>query len=253
MRYQDQHGRFNYCAPANLAMALSYWGWEGDRDDTGPALKPDPKDKNVMPYEMADYVESDTGLRVVTRMGGDLDLLKRSLAAGFPVLVEKGTYLRDLSGVVSWMGHYQVVTGYDEARGVFTVQDSYVSADLEQTYEDMIRGWRSFNYTYQIIYPPEKETEVIAVLGPDWDETESYRRAAQKASDEIYALSGTDQFFAWFNRGTSLVQLQDYAGAAAAYDEAFGTVYPNLAAEERPWRMLWYQTCLLYTSDAADE
>ncbi len=37
--YEDQHGRWNYCAPANLAMALSFWGWQGNRDVVGPALK----------------------------------------------------------------------------------------------------------------------------------------------------------------------------------------------------------------------
>ncbi|MEJ2413618.1 MAG: hypothetical protein P8Y34_11610, partial [Anaerolineales bacterium] len=31
--YVDQHERWNYCGPANLAMALNYWGWPGDRDD----------------------------------------------------------------------------------------------------------------------------------------------------------------------------------------------------------------------------
>ena len=102
--YEDQHGRWNYCAPANLAMALSYWGWKGDRDVVGPVLKPDPKDKNVMPYEMVDYIQTHTDLRVASRVGGDLDTLKRFIAAGFPVLVEKGTYLTDLTGVKSWMG-----------------------------------------------------------------------------------------------------------------------------------------------------
>ena len=45
IRYQDQHGLWNYCAPATLAMQLSYWGWEGDRTDTGVILKPFEKDK----------------------------------------------------------------------------------------------------------------------------------------------------------------------------------------------------------------
>ena len=69
----------------------------------------------------------------------------------------------------------------------------------------------------------------------------NFQRAAQKASDEIYALTGIDQYFAWYNRGTNLVQLQDYAGAAQAYDQAFA-VYPSIPENERPWRMLWYQT-----------
>jgi tetratricopeptide (TPR) repeat protein len=239
--YEDQHGRWNYCAPANLAMALSYWGWQGDRDVVGPALKPEEKDKNVMPYEMVDYVETQTNLKVFERVGGDLDLLKRFLAAGYPVLVEKGTYLRDLTGVVSWMGHYQVITGYDEASQQFTAQDSFVKPDHPVPYDEMIDGWRAFNYTYLIIFPPEKEAEVQALLGADADETTNYQNAALKASNEVYGLAGIDQYFAWFNRGTNLVKLQDFAGASAAYDEAF-KVYPTIPESERPWRMLWYQT-----------
>jgi hypothetical protein len=241
VRYEDQHGRLNYCAPANLSMALSYWGWNGNRDVVGPVLKPDDKDKNVMPYEMVDYVNGQTDLRAVERVGGDLDLLKRFLAAGYAVLLEKGVYLRDLTGVVSWMGHYQVITGYDQASSAFTTQDSFIEANHLVTYDDLVTGWRAFNYTYIIIYPPDKEAEVMDLLGPDADETANYQNASLKASNEIYGLSGIDQYFAWFNRGTNLMELQDYAGAAAAYDEAFA-VYPTIPEADRPWRMLWYQT-----------
>jgi hypothetical protein len=241
VKYEDQHNRYNYCAPANLSMALSFWGWKGSRDTVGPVLKPDSKDKNVMPYEMADYVLEHTDLKALVRVGGDLDLIKRFLSAGFPVLVEKGTFLVDLQNVLSWMGHYEVITGYDDARQVFIGQDSYIGPDTAVPYDKMIMDWRSFNYTYILIFPMDKEAQVLELLGPDADEAENYRRAAQKASDEIPRLSGADRFFALYNRGTNLVSLQDYAGGAAMYDEAF-TYYPNIAEKDRPWRILWYQT-----------
>jgi hypothetical protein len=31
--YVDQHGGWNLCGPATLAMALTYWGWDGSRND----------------------------------------------------------------------------------------------------------------------------------------------------------------------------------------------------------------------------
>ncbi len=241
VRYEDQHVCCNYCAPANLSMALSFWGWQGNRDVVAPALKPDKQDKNVMPYEMVDYVENHTDLAVAYRLGGDLDLIKRFLAAGFPVLLEKGTYLRDLTGVVSWMGHFQVVTGYDDPGGYFIAQDSFVKPDHQVPFDQMIEGWRAFNYTYLVIYPPEKEAQVVSLLGSDADEITNYQNAALKASNEIFGLSGIDQYFAWFNRGASLVKLEDYAGAAGAFDEAF-KVYPSIPEADRPWRMLWYNT-----------
>lgn len=241
VRYEDQHNRWNYCAPANLAMALSFWGWKGDRDDTGPVLKPNNKDKNVMPYEIVTYVQEQTDLRVVQRVAGDNNLLKRFIAAGFPVLIEKGTYLRDMTGAITWMGHYTVVNGYDDGKSAFITQDSYISPDYIVSYADMTTAWRSFNYVYLIIYPAEREAEVMALLGPDADETYNLQQAAQRASDEIFATTGIDHYFAWFNRGTSLMQLQDYSGAAQAYDEAF-QFYPSISEKERPWRMMWYQT-----------
>jgi tetratricopeptide (TPR) repeat protein len=204
-------------------------------------VKPDPKDKNVMPYEMAEYVRENTELGAVVRVGGDLDTIRRFINSGYPVLVEKGTYLTDLAGVYSWMGHYQVVTGYDDEKQEFIAQDSYVGADHIVPYDEMERNWRAFNNTYMIIHPLEDEAEVISLLGEDADETSNYQRAAQRASDEIFALQFSDQFFAWFNRGTNLMYLQDYAGAADAYDNAFA-VYAGLDEANRPWRMLWYQT-----------
>ena len=239
--YQDQHGRYNYCAPANLAMALSYWGWNGNQDVLGPVIKPDPKDRNVMPYEMVDYIETETELSVVDRVGGDVDTIKRFLAAGFPVLVERGVYFRDLTGVVSWMGHFQVITGYDDTGEYFITQDSYLQPDYEVAYDEMVKHWRAFNYTYLIIYPPEEESSVLRLLGDDADEETNYKNAAIKASNEIFGLSGIDQYFAWYNRGTNLMNLKDYTGAASAYDEAFA-MYPTIPESERPWRMLWYQT-----------
>ena len=241
VKYEDQHGRFNYCGPSNLSMALTFWDWKGNRDVVGRAIKPENDDKNVMPYEMADFAETQAGLGSAVRVGGDLDLVKELVANGFPVILEKGTFLTDLAGEFSWMGHYQLVTGYDQAKQILIVQDTYIGPDHEMSYQDILDGWRAFDYLYIVIYPPDRETEVKAILGSRWDETTSEQTAAQVASEEVYTLSGRDQFFAWFNRGTSLMMLQDYAGAAQAYDQAF-SVYPSIPEEERPWRMMWYQT-----------
>jgi tetratricopeptide (TPR) repeat protein len=235
---RHEYQKWNNCGPANLAMALSFWGWQGDQRPIAAFTKPNPRDKNVMPYELADYVREQTEFQVVVRAAGDLELLKRFVAAGLPVIVEKGFEGAAFDG---WMGHYEVVTGYDDARARFTVQDSYIMPDLPVPYEQLESYWRNFNYTYLVVFPPEREAEVLALLGPHADETYNLRAAAQKASDEIFTSIGRDQFFAWFNRGTSLTRLQDYAGAAAAYDEAF-QVYASLDPQIRPWRMMWYQT-----------
>jgi len=52
-----------------------------------------------------------------------------------------------------------------------------------------------------------------------------------------------DQFFAFYNYGSNLVSLRDFAGAAKAYDTAFA-LYDSLPEDMsiRPYRILWYQT-----------
>ncbi|MGD2156550.1 MAG: C39 family peptidase [Anaerolineales bacterium] len=239
--------KWNNCGPANLAMALSYW--TGPRElgvyelyQTKPAayLKPNPRDKNVMPYEMVAYVNGETDLRALMRVGGDLETIKRFVAAGFPVLVEKGFEGARFDG---WMGHYEVVSGYDDSQEEFFVYDSFVGPEnaFPIPYEQIDTYWRHFNNTYIIIYPPEREEQVMTLLGPHADELYNYQQAAQRASDEIFTFVDRRRVFAWFNRGTNLVYLDDYAGAAAAYDEYF-KLYAELSEKERPWRNLWYQS-----------
>ncbi len=239
--YQDQHGLWNYCAPANLAMQLSYWGWDGDRLDTGTVLKPFEKDKNVMLYEMADYVINNTELQAITRSGGNLTVLKSLIANGFPVLVEKGVFIRDTNGKVSWMGHYAVLNGYDDEKQQFLSQDSYFRPDFPVSYDDLLSQWRSFNYIFLVVYSVDQETKLMDVLGAYAEVRNADQIAYQKANEELSTTQGNDLFYAWFNRGTSMVQLQDYAGAAEAFDQAF-LVYPQLPEKDRPWRIMWYQT-----------
>lgn len=246
-KYYDQHGMYNYCAPATLAMGVSYWGWSGSRLEVGDWVKPYRKDLNVMPYEMEEFARTQAGLGAITRVGGSADLLKRLIASGFPVLVEKGVYFRDMAGDTTWMGHYQFVTGYDDAQNSFIAQDSYLrpGEDVLEPYDSFLSNWRAFNYTYIVLYPLDREADLLSVLGGDQaDETANFIWAAELASEEIYSgLDGVDLFFAWYNRGTNLVKLQDFSGAAAAYDQAF-TIYNSLPEDKsvRPYRILWYQT-----------
>ena len=235
---QHEYQTWNNCGPATLAMALSYWKWDGNQRIIADFTKPNPRDKNVTPYELTAYVEEKTQLQTILRVGGEIELLKRFLAAGFPVIIEKGFEGRDFDG---WMGHYVLVTGYSDSDQQFTFQDSYYGPDQVMGYEDFESFWRAFNFTYIVVYPSESKDEVMEILGFQADEDFNYRHAAQKASDEIYTLNGRDQFFAWFNRGANLVSLQDFAGAASAYDEAFA-IYPDIPEKKRPWRMMWYQT-----------
>lgn len=246
VKYEDQHGRWNYCGPANLSMALTFWGWEGNRDVVGQAIKPNSDDKNVMPYEMQDFIAGqEKGLSSLLRVGGDIDVLKRLVAGGFPVVAEKGYYEVDYTGRLGWLGHYQFVTGFDDEKGVLIVQDTYIKdgKDHEFPYADFIEGWRSFNYLFLVVFPEERAAEVYELLGPYADPDWANRHALQVAQAEAETLSGIDQYFAYFNVGASHVSLLEYADATYAFDYAFSTLYTALPEDGlRPYRMMWYQT-----------
>ncbi|MEW6239463.1 MAG: C39 family peptidase, partial [Chloroflexota bacterium] len=226
--YEHQHGRLNYCGPANFSMSLTFWGWDGDRDVIGQAVKPSDKDKNVMPYELQDYITDNVpGMTSVLRFGGEIEMIKRLVAAGFPVVVEKGIYELDLNGKFGWMGHYAFVTGYDETKQELIYQDTYqppgapAGPNRRISYDDFTEGWRSFNFVFVVVYPVEREAEVLSALGNWADEAWATRHALERAQAEGQSLTGIDQFFAWFNAGTSHVDLLQYADASIAYDYAF--------------------------------
>ena len=257
-KYVDQKNRWNYCGPANLTMALDFVGWDGNRDDIARAIKPgiqDPKldfiqqgrsDVNVMPYEMADFVNDETEFRALSRFGGDIDLAKKLLAAGFPFIAEKGYYEKDYTGKVAWLGHYQFVTGYDDAKGVLVVQDTWNDGpNFQIPYEEFAssEAWLSFDNIFIVVYTPDRERELLNVLGPYADERWAAQHAREVAEESIAGSAGIDQYFAWFAKGTSHVALQEYADAATAFDQAFA-IYNDLGKDDkqRPYRMMWYQT-----------
>jgi tetratricopeptide (TPR) repeat protein len=238
---RHEYQQFNNCAPSSLSMVLSYWGWAGDQYVTRAYLRPsfETDDKNVNPHEIVDYVKNQTQFDALWRVGGDLDTLKRLLAAGFPVLIEKG--LEDPHDH-SWLGHYQILSGYSDAKSQFLVYDSYQGPPEAYgvAYDEIAQFWRHFDTVYIVIFPPERVAEVNAILGANTDPQTNFRNAANSALAEANSLTGREQFFAWFNVGTNLVYLQDYTNAAQAYDNAF-SLYAALPEKERPWRLLWYQ------------
>ena len=222
---------WNNCGPANLAMGLSFYNWEGTQEDTASFLKPNREDKNVTPQQMVDYVTQYTNLNAIWRMAGSLEQLQWLTSHDFVVIVESGYEPRG----EGWFGHYETVVGYDTNRRTVTVYDSY----LGRTYTPTIvygetqfdSQWQSFNRNYIVIYPPGRQQELINFLGSDWNEGENRIHAVQIAQAEAQANPSNE--FIWFNLGTSLTAIGRYEEAVSAYSRAFELGLP--------YRMLWYQ------------
>jgi tetratricopeptide (TPR) repeat protein len=227
--------KWNNCGPATLAMDLSYFGRLLPQQDVAAVLKPNRDDKNVNPEEMAEFARSQ-GFHTLVRVNGDFDRLRLLLSNGVPVLVETWLEMEPGNG----MGHYRLLTGYDDASQQWTAFDSYVSvgvaADqpyrgIHLSYEEMGRLWAVFNRTYVLIYNDEMAPRVLSILGEEVDDNIMWQRALRQAQVEV--KQRPDNPFAWFNLGTDLVGLGQFEQAGVAYDRA--------RVIGLPWRMLWYQ------------
>jgi len=232
--FKHEYQLFNNCGPASLSINLSFWGWTGEQRQAANVLKPVQDDKNVSPRELYEYALTQ-GYDAYIRSNGDVDTLRRFIAAGYPVLVEKGFTCQAGERCSDWFGHYSVFVGYDDERKVFILQDSFRGPNITMKYADVLRDWRAFNYLYVVFFPlgPEHDARVRALLGEAADLDANYRAALNRARQEAAGSTGEAAAFAWFNIGTNLYYLQDYAGAAAAYDQS--------RQIGLPYRMLWYQ------------
>ena len=220
----------NNCGPATLAMTLRMYGWEGDQYDIAKIIKPIDKDRNVNPDELRYYILNEAGwLRAEFRVAGDINLLKRLLAAKYPVIVEEASTLQpqDANGPNDdlWDAHYLLITGYDDTTQVLTAQDPLRGPDKKIAYEQFMSDWKPFNYVFMVIYLPQNEEEVKSILGDNWDPDQSRKNALAIAQSAI--TSDPNDKFAWFNIGSNLVYFDRYKEAAQAYDKAFTIGLPQ--------------------------
>jgi tetratricopeptide (TPR) repeat protein len=221
---------------------LNWYGDETTQADAAAYLKPNPEDRNVSPWQLSDYVNDFTGLRSTVHSGGNIELLKRLIAAGFPVVIEKG-YEPNTSGSIGWFGHYLTVFAFDENEQVFYSMDTYLRVD-EQTgradsYQEIEDYWREFNYTFYVVYRPEQEQEVFRIIGQDLlDPTTMWEKTAQRAQADIDL--NPDDAFAWYNLGTSLTRLGEITGEAEFYQNG-AAAFDQARTIGLPPRMLWYE------------
>lgn len=230
--FKHNQQTWNNCGPATMTMAMSYFGWTRDQEYAKDLLRPNREDKNVSPAELVRFVNEQSQLRAVARVGGDLDLLKSLIAYKFPVIIERGAMFE----AYDWVGHYQLLVAYDDIQRNFYAFDSFMgtgAAELgvQESYQSLDADWRAFNRTFIVVYNPADEAVLQMLLGERWNEQPSAQLAFDVAQSE--ARTNRQDGFAWFNMGTSLTLLGRYSEAARAFDQA--------RQLELPWRMLWYQ------------
>jgi tetratricopeptide (TPR) repeat protein len=180
-------------------------------------------------------------MHAILRVNGSTEMLRTLVSNGYPVLIE--TWLEEDPD--DGMGHYRLVTGYDDARQAWILYDSYVATNLVDAggkdgagdyagiwsdYATMEAWWKVFNRTWLLVYPPEDEAVIQRLLGSKYIE-DQWQGGEDRARADL-AIDDTDAF-AWFNLGSSLWNQGRTEEAAVAFDQA--------RTSGLPWRMLWYQ------------
>ena len=230
--------KFNNCGPTNLTLVLNHYGVAVNQLDVAAVIRPNYEDRNVSPDELVHYVNQHTELAAAAYVGGDVDTVRALLAAGFPVIIEKGLEPDVATG---WMGHYLTIFAYDDITRHFSVRDTYLGPWQGEglvSYDATARDWAHFNGAFVVVYPPARAVDVARAIGPDFaDAGAMWARAAERARAAVGQRP--DDAFAWFNLGASLTALGAqgdtalYDVAAAAFDEARRLGLPP--------RTLWYQ------------
>ncbi|HSM55294.1 MAG TPA: C39 family peptidase, partial [Candidatus Sulfomarinibacteraceae bacterium] len=240
---------FNNCGPANMTIALNYWGDSTTQEQAAEYLKPNEEDRNVSPWQISDYVNDFTNLRSTVHSGGNMEMVKQFIAAGYPVVIEKG-YEPQL-GAEGWYGHYLTVYGYDDTAQEFYSRDTYLGpfdgSPRVDSYDEFNKWWQHFNYTFYVVYPPQDEDEVMAMIPEVLKERDDmWQYTAELARQEI--AMDPENVFTHFNLGVSLTRLGELTGnteyyqeAVAVFDEARSIGLPprTLYYEHRPFMAYW--------------
>jgi hypothetical protein len=241
--YTYEAQRWNNCGPATLTMALSHFGYADNQVRAANWLKPNGEDKNVSPWQMTEFVNTqipEIPVYAITRYGGTLDTLRVLVSHDFPVIIEAG--YDPPRANQGWMGHYLLVKGYDDPAETIYTHDSYDGANHPYSYDHVREFWRHFNYTYIVLHEFDQQDELFALLGEDADEYTNYVNAFEIARAE--AIANPNDSFAWHNMGSMYVAVGQFEDAATAFDQA------RTVGDGLPWRMLWYQFGMYEAYDA---
>src|SRR3989338_10589327 len=187
---------FNNCGPAALSMALRFYKVIVSQQELGQALRPyqvpggDNDDKSVTLQELAEK-SKEYGFIPYHRPMGNPEIIKQFIANDMPVMT------RTLTKPNEDIGHYRIIKGYDETRGIFIQDDSLQNKNLEYIYADFNEIWKKFNYEYLVLVPQEKVVIAEQILGENKDAKTVWQNTVENAGNEL--LQKPNDIYARFN------------------------------------------------------
>jgi len=220
---------FNNCGPASLSMALRFYGITVSQEELGQALRPyqvvsgDNDDKSVTLDELAEK-SKEYGFVPYHRPMGNPELVRQFIALDIPVIA------RTVTKPNEDIGHYRVIKGYDETRGIFVQDDSLQNKNLEFTYADFNEIWKKFNYEYLVLVRKDKVELAEQILRENAQVKAAWQNAVKNSEREL--AQSPDDIYARFNLSVALYNIGDYQRSVEEFEKV-----ENLLL----FRTLWYQ------------
>ena len=189
----------NNCGPAAVVMALSTLGIDESQEVARLALRGTDVRRGMGPQGVGPWVDQRFGLKSVWRVGGTNDEMKQLVTNGFAPMVTQ--WMEEPT--ISRISHWRTVRGYDNAKGVFYVNDSMLGNNVALSYSWFARNWQSFSYRYMVIYEPEDEPLLRSIIGEMWNDYVMRERQYERMRAEALA-QGTSA--AWIGYGEAAYQ-----------------------------------------------
>ncbi len=210
----------NNCGPAAVVMALSTLGIGESQEVARLALRgPDPN-RGMGPTPVDPWVKERFGIRSMYRTNGTNELMKKLLSNGFAPMVTQ--WMQD--PWISRISHWRTVRGYDDARGVFYVNDSMLGRGVPLTYDWFATNWQPFSYRYMVLYRPEDEPRLRTIIGDDWNDSRNRRNFYERARAEAPAHNTSA---AWLTLGEAAFQYGRFAEAVGAFEKGLALGSPT--------------------------
>lgn len=220
---------FNNCGPAALSMALRFYGINVSQEELGLSLRPyqvpggDNDDKSVTLEEVAEKSKEYDLIPYLRPMGND-EIVKQFIASDMPVITR--TWLKPDDDI----GHYRIIKGYDNSRGIFIQDDSLQGKDLEYTYAEYDNIWKKFNYEYLVLVPKDKQAIAEKILGEDLNEKNAWIKAKDNSLQEL--SQNPNDTDARFNLSVAYYKVGEYRKSVEEFERI---------ESELSFRTLWYQ------------
>lgn len=210
----------NNCGPAAVVMALSTFGISASQETARLALRGPDVNRGMGPGPVDPWVQEQFGLRSMYRTNGTNALMKKLLSNGFAPMVTQ--WMED--PWKSRVSHWRTVRGYDDARGVFYVNDSMLGRGVPLTYDWFATNWQPFSYRYMVLYRPEDEPRLRAVIGDDWNDARNRRNFYDRTRAEALAQNTSA---AWLTFGEAAYQYGQFAEAVEAFEKGMAIGSPT--------------------------